>query len=72
VQSYFGSITERGANEFQEYACGYYGIQSEQVSNDMTLISKENKQYKIDVDKEEAEFRSRSIFLKNKIVRECE
>lgn len=49
-----------GANEFQEYACGYYGIQSEQVSNDMTLISKENKQYKIDVDKEEAEFRSRS------------
>lgn len=49
-----------GANEFQEYASGYYGIQSDQVSNDMIQISKENKQYKIDVDKEEEEFRGTS------------
>ncbi|XP_063424072.1 putative malate dehydrogenase 1B [Mytilus trossulus] len=49
-----------GANEFQEYAFGYYGIQSDQVSNDMNLISKENKQYKVDIVKEEAEFKARS------------
>ena len=49
-----------GANEFQEYAQGYYGIESELVSNDMQKISNENFQYKVDIDEEEADFKAKS------------
>ncbi|XP_071488288.1 putative malate dehydrogenase 1B [Diadema antillarum] len=42
-----------GSNEFQEYACGYYGISSKQMSTDMTKISKENFDTKVIVDTEE-------------------
>lgn len=42
-----------GANEFQEYAFGYYGVQSTQVSDDMRKMAEENKAYKIEEDKEE-------------------
>lgn len=42
-----------GANEFQEYAFGYYGIESTQVSDDMRQIAKENQVYKVEEDKEE-------------------
>lgn len=49
-----------GANEFQEYAYGYYGIQSTQVSEDMRKIAEENKEYKIEEDKEEEAFKALS------------
>ena len=49
-----------GANEFQEYAKGYYGIESELVSTDMQKISDENLQYKVDIDEEEAAFKAKS------------
>lgn len=44
-----------GANEFQEYAHGYYGFQSELISEDMQMISKENLHCKVEIDKEEKE-----------------
>ncbi|XP_013405510.1 putative malate dehydrogenase 1B [Lingula anatina] len=53
-----------GANDFQEYAYGYYGIKSDFVSDDMKKIGEENLKVKIEVDKEEEEFRSRSRPLK--------
>ena len=49
-----------GANEFQEYAQGYYGIESDLVSNDMKKIANENFQYKVDIDEEEADFKAKS------------
>ena len=49
-----------GANEFQEYAKGYYGVESELLSIDMQKISTENLQYKIDIDEEEAAYRAKS------------
>ncbi|XP_062610407.1 putative malate dehydrogenase 1B [Saccostrea cucullata] len=49
-----------GANEFQEYANGYYGVQSTQNSEDMQKISEENKAYKIEEDKEEEAFKALS------------
>ncbi|XP_053408985.1 putative malate dehydrogenase 1B isoform X2 [Mercenaria mercenaria] len=49
-----------GANEFQEYAQGYYGIESELVSNDMTKIAAENAKIKTESDKEEAEYKAHS------------
>lgn len=49
-----------GANEFQEYANNYYGIESKMVSSDMLKVATENTQYKIEVDKEEKEFLSQS------------
>ena len=49
-----------GANEFQEYAQGYYGIESELVSNDMRKIANENFQYKVDIDEEEADLKAKS------------
>ncbi|XP_060067943.1 putative malate dehydrogenase 1B [Ylistrum balloti] len=49
-----------GANEFQEYAYGYYGMESELLSSDMLKISKENLQYKKEVDEEEKEIKARS------------
>lgn len=49
-----------GANEFQEYTYGYYGIKSPLKSTDMTKIAKENLKTKEEIDKEEAEFRAQS------------
>ncbi|KAL4229100.1 putative malate dehydrogenase 1B [Mactra antiquata] len=49
-----------GANEFQEYAQGYYGIESQLVSDDMCKIAKENEKCKTEIDKEEAEFKAQS------------
>ncbi|OWF42631.1 putative malate dehydrogenase 1B [Mizuhopecten yessoensis] len=49
-----------GANDFQEYAHGYYGMESELLSSDMLKISKENLQYKKEVDEEEKEFKAQS------------
>ncbi|XP_038058245.1 putative malate dehydrogenase 1B [Patiria miniata] len=42
-----------GSNEFQEYASGYYGITSKQMSSDMTKISAENMETKLLVTAEE-------------------
>lgn len=49
-----------GANEFQEYAKGYYGMESELVSYDMKKIAEENQKIKTEIEKEEAEFKARS------------
>ena len=49
-----------GSNEFQEYACGYYGFSSKQLSSDMTKIGGENLETKIVVDAEEQHRLSRS------------
>lgn len=49
-----------GANEFQEYAQGYYGIESQLLSDDMNKIAKENLQCKTEIDKEEKEYRDLS------------
>lgn len=49
-----------GANEFQEYAKGYYGIESDLVSSDMSKIAAENMQTKTEIDKEEADFKALS------------
>ncbi|XP_060573511.1 putative malate dehydrogenase 1B [Ruditapes philippinarum] len=49
-----------GANEFQEYAQGYYGIESQLVSSDMTKIAAENAKIKTEMDKEDAEIRAQS------------
>lgn len=49
-----------GANEFQEYANGYYGMESELISSDMIKISKENLQYKTEMDEEEREIKAQS------------
>lgn len=42
-----------GANEFQEYAQGYYGIMSDLNSGDMINVAKENFAHKNEVDQEE-------------------
>ncbi|XP_002740667.1 putative malate dehydrogenase 1B [Saccoglossus kowalevskii] len=42
-----------GANEFQEYALGYYGVKSKMVSDDMKKVSTENLETKIIVTAEE-------------------
>lgn len=44
-----------GAEEFQEYAYGYYGIKSSMTSDSMRRIATENLQTKFIVDEEEAE-----------------
>ena len=49
-----------GANEFQEYAHGYYGTQSQHVSVDMTKMASENKVYKEMEVKEEQEYKALS------------
>ena len=49
-----------GANEFQEYANGYYGVESQLVSDDMRRIAAENKEVKAQVDKEEADYKALS------------
>ncbi|XP_033625403.1 putative malate dehydrogenase 1B [Asterias rubens] len=49
-----------GSNEFQEYASGYYGITSKQMSTDMTKIAGENIETKLLVDAEEEHERSLS------------
>lgn len=49
-----------GANEFQEYAKGYYDIESDLISNDMQKIANENLQYKVDIDEEEADYKALS------------
>ncbi|WAR04204.1 MDH1B-like protein [Mya arenaria] len=49
-----------GANEFQEYAQGYYGFESSLVSDDMKNIAAENKQLKVEKDKEEADYKALS------------
>ncbi|XP_046381938.2 putative malate dehydrogenase 1B isoform X2 [Haliotis rufescens] len=41
-----------GANEFQEYVTGYYGVQSAMTSDDMTKVAEENKVTKTEVDEE--------------------
>ncbi|XP_022100503.1 putative malate dehydrogenase 1B [Acanthaster planci] len=49
-----------GSNEFQEYASGYYGITSKQMSSDMTKIAAENMETKLLVTAEEEYERSLS------------
>ncbi|XP_074652629.1 putative malate dehydrogenase 1B isoform X2 [Tubulanus polymorphus] len=49
-----------GANDFQEYAKGYYGDVSELTSDDMTKIADENLKTKIELDNEEKERRALS------------
>ncbi|KAK6181465.1 hypothetical protein SNE40_009309 [Patella caerulea] len=49
-----------GANEFQEYVNGYYGIQSSMVSDDMRKIAEENSRVKAEVDAEETAFKAQS------------
>ncbi|XP_064606859.1 putative malate dehydrogenase 1B isoform X2 [Liolophura sinensis] len=49
-----------GANDFQEYASGYYGLSSDLLSSDMRKIAEENQQTKIEVDEEEKLLKSQS------------
>jgi len=49
-----------GANEFQEYAKGYYGVESQLISDDMKKVSTENQKCKEEVDKDAAAFRALS------------
>lgn len=53
-----------GANEFQEYVKGYYGIQSNFTSDDMTKIATENLQTKIEIDEELRQFKALSNPIK--------
>ncbi len=49
-----------GANEFQEYAAGYYGVKSDFTSKDMKLIAQENLQMKIEVEEEIRQLKAQS------------
>lgn len=42
-----------GANEFQEYVHGHYGMTSDLMSNDMINIARENLTHKTELDREE-------------------
>ncbi|XP_033099613.1 putative malate dehydrogenase 1B [Anneissia japonica] len=53
-----------GCNEFQEYAYGYYGIQSEMASSDMKKISAENLCTNVLTTQEEEHLKSLSNPLK--------
>ncbi len=47
-----------GSNEFQEYACAYYGQISNFHSEDMTRMASENLHYKQEIDEEECQWRA--------------
>ncbi|XP_077993470.1 putative malate dehydrogenase 1B [Glandiceps talaboti] len=49
-----------GANEFQEYAMGYYGIKSPMSSDDMKKVSSENLETKLIITTEEEHIKSLS------------
>ncbi|KAK3579283.1 hypothetical protein CHS0354_033362 [Potamilus streckersoni] len=49
-----------GANEFHEYADGYYGIKSDMKSNKMTNVAQENLDFKVEIDIEEEEYKAQS------------
>ncbi|KAH3699556.1 putative malate dehydrogenase 1B [Dreissena polymorpha] len=49
-----------GANEFQEYAQGYYGIESSLMSDNMQKIAAENEKCKSEIDQITAAFKAQS------------
>ncbi|KAL3837166.1 hypothetical protein ACJMK2_022543 [Sinanodonta woodiana] len=49
-----------GANEFHEYANGYYGIQSDMKSNKMKNVAQENLDFKVEIDTEEEQYKAQS------------
>ncbi|KAK7092588.1 putative malate dehydrogenase 1B [Littorina saxatilis] len=49
-----------GHNDFQEYVKGYYGLESDIISDDMRKIGVENFKTKQEIDEEEAQFKALS------------